>query len=321
MKQSGKRHRPPKPPQRSARGRQQQPRNQAQSMRWLYWLIGGIVLAVVVVGGIYLMPAQETDGQLAWLPTREPTSTPTLTPLPTLEPDTSRRQLLATLQRWSAGQQFGMDCLGAICNQQVIVSFTLLTPEVLTDIVRQELSGRVYTQDEFEQAMNTLERRLQTDEQLIFLMSVAPDAPTAPLRSEFSLGSLAHNLMLHLPNRPAQTPLSLDFVLDQPLPVSGGEPIQGYISFANQDENGQGIVDLTAKNIPSLALQLQIDDALHSDKTALSWHVDFVASPHPDPLAPTPTPDSNAMPTPPLVDKEVLLSVIDLVTELVALQQ
>ncbi len=297
-------------------------RRQDPSQAWLRPLLIGLVtlLGLIIIAAPlwWFLTASEAEVSL---PNETPTpfSSPTITPLPTIDPDLSERQLLSTAQRWSSRQVIGIDCVGAVCNQYVTFSLTFQTPVVLLeDMIKRELAGKPYTQEEFNQRLTDLQERLGVDKQeFVFLLVVAPGSQGLPWRGEIDLRPLRENLSLLTSTEQELFPSKLDPILDNPLPMNPvspeTDPIQGYIVFDNTDSARQPIINLDSEN--SLTLRLQLDDTLKSEKSVVLWRIDLVGQHRPDPLSPTPTPDPNA-PTPePMVDSVIVETIRDILLE------
>jgi len=69
-----------------------------------------------------------------------------------ISPEIAQRQLISTSKRWTNVQTVGMDCLATVCSRRISLGLTLLTEELLEDMIRVELATGTST--------HTLEERL-----------------------------------------------------------------------------------------------------------------------------------------------------------------
>lgn len=232
--------------------------------------------------------------------------------------DEANLQVLATVQRWTSTQLLGVDCMAAVCNHEIALSLTLLTPEVVQDLVQQELAGRNdVTQNEFDQRLQEINRRLNVEEQLPFMLVVStPQEPTLPVRSQIFMGEIQSELILQTNDQQSFLPIAADPALNLPFASFLEEPLKGHVFYPNQNQVGQLIL---SDQTTSLTVQLAMNEELNSDRTVVSWSFDLVAAHHPPPLTPTPTPDPNA-PTPTAddgfaVDPELVVEVVTVLAE------
>jgi len=150
---------------------------------------------------------------------------------------------------------------------------------------------------------------LNFQNRLVFALVTIPDEPIVKTRTEAALGPLKTNLVLLAEDGQQYSPIQSPPLFDHPLSLETSH--KGYVSFPRQDDQGQGFL-----NGGSLTLRLSLKQLLRSDKSAVVWNFDLLTPARPALAPPQPTSGPNPTGSPPLIDREVILSVISLLTEL-----
>ena len=224
---------------------------------------------------------------------------PTPTPTSVVEPkDLVHRQLLATTSRWTKIETFGLSCNALMCNQDIYVSFTLVTPELITDMAKNNLAEKNWvSKAELDKEVKDLNTRLRTDDAVTFLMTITPITPTLPVpiaisSSGVKIGPLRDNLKI-LRRQKSYAPLDYSSGLDTNISLAPLHRTEGYLFFPKDAVNMNEASDVS--------VQLSNVDKVSWRGEAV-WNFDLISShsvppwtptpipPTPDPKRPTPTP-------------------------------
>lgn len=305
-----------KPGQKTAyTSRQRQPPYSSPQLLW--GGVAGIMVIIIAVGFIIFFkqsPAGIDSGASTPVSSVSPTS------VPIIDPDLAERQLVATTQRWTDLQTIGIDCIGTVCTQEVTLGLTLLTPALLEDTVRAGLAGKPDDKTTIEEQVSEIKQRLIDKNSLTLALVIIPGRQSVNLRSELMLGELTRQLTLLDDSGNRYLLLKYNPVFDQPVPLD--KQTKGHLFFPLIGTDGQPV-----DGGSSLTIRLELDKSLNSDKNVVTWVIDLLPPTVVPPATPAPTPNATAT-KPPLIDvdpkiidivtdKEVVLSVVDLLKEMV----
>jgi hypothetical protein len=234
------------------------------------------------------------------LPTTSPIPpTPTLTPIPLVETiplDLAQRQVLATFQRWSAGEQIGIDCILEQCNQYIKLQATIMVPELVEDLARLKIAelqqaGQRPTVPELEAIVRDTSQKLKLDDHVAFMLVAKPEGRRLPLNIGQTI-PLHDQVFLRSESGKSFKAAELDPALDH-ISEEPGTDSKGYILFKRKGEDGADIFDMQKDRQVSIVLQLPPETKINRQE--LVWVFDLLESSRPLPLAPTPTPVPNVL--------------------------
>jgi hypothetical protein len=227
----------------------------------------------------------------------------------------TRVQLEYTVAHYTKSQTVQVKCTLFGC-KKTRFHLTLFTEELLADKVRAELVAQdEYAPDAFRERLADLKTRLNMDEQLVFSLALSPaESGLFAKNEELVLGPFQQNMVLLTRSGEEYIPLDYDAVLDQPLDP---ETIyKGYVFFPRKNEAGQLFEEVSA-----LTIQLKLNDSLAAKRSNVLWTFDLLNASSRITLTPAPTAGPTPTPGPPtptpvvLIDREVIMAVLELLTE------
>jgi len=176
------------------------------------------------------------------------------------------------IAHYTKGETVNVKCTLLGGCKQVHFYLTLFTEELLAHTVRAELAATGnFTPDAYQRRLDELRRRLNMDEQLVFLLTLHPGiSGWFPGDGEITLGPIQQNLALLTTSGESYPPLSYDAVWDQAL--SPDAMYRGYIFFPRRNETGQFFED-----IHSLMVRLQLNTSLGARRSNILWTFDLGA--------------------------------------------
>jgi hypothetical protein len=265
----------------------------------------GFVVVGLIVGGIIFM-----SGSGLTLPFSGPD------PTPTLSPELAEKQLMYTSSHYTTPRPVAVGCL--LGCKEVSFNLTFITEKLVEDMVWADLTSRgIFDNESFEMGFTAMKSQLKLEDYLVFALTITPGkSEFLSTGSEIKLGPLHRNLVLLTTGDNVYSPVEYDILFDQPLSLKSSH--KGYIFFPRKDDSGKPL-----SHAPSLALRLNLSESLNSKQTAITWNFDLLSPPPvvkpaamPTP-GPSPTPGGpTSTPLPPLIDRDVILAVLELFTEL-----
>ncbi len=287
------------------------------SRPWGVYGIIGLVILLLLGAGIAFLPS----GALPLFPTPTfpgPTATWTPSPTPTLAPDLANAQLEATIAHNTRGEVVDVKCTLLGGCKQVYFALTLITEDLLAQTAIAELtSAGNYTPVAFQARFEHLKTGLRLDEYLVFALTLSPAGESGlfPKNEELILGPLQQNLVLVTKAGQEQHLDTYEGVWD--LPLSPNTVYKSYVYFSRKDDAGYLFEDLN-----TVTVQLKFNRSLKTKRSNILWTFDFLTSPPVVTLTPTPTVGPTPTLGPPtptpvvLIDRGVIMAILELLTEL-----
>jgi len=258
------------------------------------------VIAMLAALIVCCCAAPEASAPTASLPTVSPippTPAPTAIPLVESIPlDLAQRQVLATFQRWSTGEQIGIDCILEQCNQYIKLQVTIMVPELIEDLARLKIAelqqaGQHPTVPELQAIISDTSQKLKLDDHVAFMLVAKPEGRRLPLNIG-QIIPLHDQVFLRSESGKSFKAAELDPALDH-ISEEPGTDSKGYILFKRKGQDGADIFNMEKDRQVSLFLQLPPETKINRQE--LVWVFDLLEASRPLPLAPTPTPVPNVL--------------------------
>lgn len=241
-----------------------------------WYFVVFLVVIVFLAGGFFLLRRGEpTMPRSESIPNAPTADGGQATAVPLIDTKMAERQMQVAVSSHTSRQTLGLDCVAGTCNQRVVFDLIFLDEDMLRAIATQELIGRQVT--EVEPRVENLRRRLNSDEQIPFLLISRVGHRTVPARQGLQIGPAEHRLSLHNVRHETYAPVDWDdHLFDRPMRLQPETKNQGYLFFDRLDPSGTIAVDL--QNDRSFRVEMHVDDSVNPDPSTLIWYFPLLST-------------------------------------------